>query len=117
MPILRGGIEKARQAQAGIDHKARRRLAAACQFALQHVVHENGGQAEIAQEIMHPAPAAVRHQQEIDRHGGNHDIAVDLAVEDQGVRGWSLIGIVGGQRLGARAAWRRRRPGPDRKPL
>ena len=73
------------------------------------------GMAQIAQEIVHPAPAAFRHQHEIDRHGGDHEIAVDLAVQDQGLAVGRFIGVVGGQGLGRgrRGGAGRQRPGPQ----
>jgi hypothetical protein len=74
-----GEVEETARPQAAVDQETRRRLAAAGQFPLQQIIHENGGQAEIAQEIVHPAPAAISYQYEINGEGGDNDIAVKLA--------------------------------------
>jgi hypothetical protein len=100
MPILLGRIEESAHPDGGVEHQPPHGFSGTADFALQHVVHKNGGQRQVAQKIMHPAPAAFRHQDEVDSHGGDDDVLVDLAVEFQRVAVGLFIGVIGRQRLG-----------------
>src|SRR5689334_20119180 len=81
MELTGSGIEQTAKTKRRVDREARQGLTGTSGLALQDVVHEDGWQRNVLQEIVDRTPAALRHKEEIDADRGYDEILVDLAVQ------------------------------------